>query len=188
MARGHSPDVSTPPAVEGLWEHHHAEHRDAHQVVSQWKQASDVAPSLLEHRVRGAWWEILDDLGITLIVTREYEHIAIAMCNLGGRRRISHLSLPHPNGMAVDPARGMVHIASTRNPNVVFDFAPCASLLAGGRSRGPNDMAGLLLPVRARYPPGTLYIHDLARIGGQLHANAVGMNAVVRLPDGGGFE
>jgi uncharacterized protein (TIGR03032 family) len=33
-----------------------------------------------------------------------------------------------------------------------------------------------------------LYLHDLALIGGKLHANAVGMNAVVRLPDEGGFE
>jgi len=33
-----------------------------------------------------------------------------------------------------------------------------------------------------------LYLHDLALIDGQLHANAVGMNAVVRLPDAGGFE
>jgi uncharacterized protein (TIGR03032 family) len=188
MAQGHSMDVAPRPAVEGLWAHHHAEHRDPHQVVCQWKQASDVDPLLLEHRVRGSWWDVLDELGVTLIVTREYEHVVLSMCHVGGRRRTSHLGLPHPNGMAVDPARGIVHVASTRNPNVVFDFAPCASLLSGGSGRGPHDLAGLLLPVRARYLPGSLYLHDLALIDGQLHANAVGMNAVVRLPDAGGFE
>jgi uncharacterized protein (TIGR03032 family) len=188
MARGHSVDVSSQPAVESLWAHHHAEHRDPHEIVCQWKQATDVDPLLLEHRVRGSWWDILDELGVTLIVTREYEHVVISMCHVGGRRRMSHLSLPHPNGMAVDPARGIVHVASTRNPNVVFDFAPCVSVLSNGSGRNPHDLEGLLLPVRARYLPGTLYLHDLALIDGQLHANAVGMNAVVRLPDAGGFE
>ena len=38
----------------------------------------------------------------------------------------------------------------------------------------PHDMEGLLLPVRARYLPGTLHLHDLALIGGELYANAVG--------------
>jgi uncharacterized protein (TIGR03032 family) len=44
------------------------------------------------------------------------------------------------------------------------------------------------LPVLARYLPGCLYVHDLALIGGQLVANAVGLNAVVQLGAGGGFE
>jgi uncharacterized protein (TIGR03032 family) len=42
--------------------------------------------------------------------------------------------------------------------------------------------------VACRYLPGGLYIHDLAFIGGRLHANAVGMNAVVELPETGGFR
>jgi uncharacterized protein (TIGR03032 family) len=43
------------------------------------------------------------------------------------------------------------------------------------------------VPLRSRFLPGSLYIHDLALIGGKLHANAVGHNAIVRL-DGDGFE
>jgi uncharacterized protein (TIGR03032 family) len=46
----------------------------------------------------------------------------------------------------------------------------------------------VLLPVRARFLPGSLYIHDLALIGGRLHANAVALNAVVELPAAGGFR
>jgi uncharacterized protein (TIGR03032 family) len=38
-----------------------------------------------------------------------------------------------------------------------------------------------LLPVRSRWHPGRLYLHDLATIGGRLHGNAVGQNAVVSL-------
>src|SRR5262249_33613197 len=45
-----------------------------------------------------------------------------------------------------------------------------------------------LVPVRARFLPGCLYLHDLAVMGGWLYANAVGHNAVVRLDDDGTFE
>jgi uncharacterized protein (TIGR03032 family) len=94
--------------------------------------------------------------------------------------------LPHPNGLAVDPQRRRVVIASTRNPNVIFDFAPSTGALAG--QADDPESAGFLLPARSRYLPGCLYTHDLAFIGGKLYANAVGLNAVVRLPEEGGFE
>src|SRR3954452_12853254 len=101
--------------LEGMWAHHHAVLRDPHQIVSQWREASEVDPALLESRVRGAWWEALERAGATLLVTREYEHLVIAFCAAGERRRVSYLHLPHPNGMAVDLARKWIHIASTRN-------------------------------------------------------------------------
>ncbi len=172
--------------TEALWAHHHAELRDPQQIVAQWRQAADVDPTLLQCRVTGDWWDILDELGITLLVTREYEHLVMALCVHEGRKRISYLHLPHPNGLAIDPDAGRLHIASTRNPNVVFDFAPCRGAAPG--RRGDDETAGQLLPVQARYLPGCLYIHDLALIGGELHANAVGLNAVVRLRPEGGCE
>jgi hypothetical protein len=174
--------------IEALWAHHHAEFREPHQIVSQWKQASEVDPRLLEHRVRGHWWDILNALGITLLITREYEHLVMAMCVKDGHRRISYLQLPHPNGIAISSDRQVIHIASTRNPNVVYDFAPCAGFLPHQKQPRGTSQEGLLLPVRTRYLPGSLYLHDLAVIGGELYANAVGMNAIVRLPDAGGFK
>jgi uncharacterized protein (TIGR03032 family) len=42
--------------------------------------------------------------------------------------------------------------------------------------------------VRARLRPGGLYLHDLALIGGRLHANAVAQNAVVRFDAQGGWR
>ena len=175
---------SVKASPECLWAHHHGEFRDPHQVVSQWRDASDADPTLLAHRVRGAWWEVLERSGLTLIVTREYEHLVLALSCPGGRRRISYLQLPHPSGLAVDSAAKHLLIASTRNPNVVFTFAPCTGHLG---PRASDETRGHLLPVLARYLPGCIYIHDIAFIGGQLHANAVGMNAVVRLEEGGGF-
>jgi uncharacterized protein (TIGR03032 family) len=174
--------------LDALWAHSHTELRDPHHIVCQWKQATDVDARLLEYQVRGAWWDALDRLGVTLIVTREYEHLVMAFCVHQNRPRISYLHLPHPSGLAVDPSRKLVYIASTRNPNMVFDFAPCSSVFPSGINGESADFEGLLLPVRSRYLPGRLYLHDLAMIRGELYANAVGANAVVRLPETQGFD
>jgi uncharacterized protein (TIGR03032 family) len=174
--------------IDALWAHHHAELRDPHQIVSQWKEASEVDPRLLEYRVRGRWWDILDEAGVTLLVTREYEHLAMGLCVHGGRRRVSYLHLAHPNGLAIDRQQNVIHIASTRNPNMVYDFAPCADFLAEEKEKKAPCLEGLLLPLRVRYLPGSLYLHDLAVIDGGLYANAVGMNAVVNLPERSGFK
>ena len=110
---------------------------------------------------------------ITLLVTREYEHLLVALH--AGRRgpAVSWLPLPHPSGIAVDPARGVVHVASTRNPNQLFDLAPVTGLI-GTRDRARRVAGRPLVPVRSRFLPGCLYLHDLAMVGGALHANAGG--------------
>jgi uncharacterized protein (TIGR03032 family) len=172
-------------AAAALWAHHHAQLRDPRQIVAQWPDAGEVAPATFKHRVTGHWWDILDELGLTLIVSREYEHLVQAFCVHGGRPRISYLPLPHPSGLAADRASGRLVIASTRNPNMVLDFAPCAGASPG---RDADDLRGQLLPRQARYYPGCLYLHDLAFIGGELYGNAVGLNAVVRFDASGGFE
>ncbi len=172
-----------PRTAEDWWAHHHAEYRDPHQIASQWHQAAEIDPALLQFRVRGAWWEILDQTGLTLLVTREYEHLVMALSVRRGRPHLSYLHLPHPNGMAVDAEHGRVFLASTRNPNMIFDFAPCTGALSGEKLECEGE--GVLLPRQARYLPGCLYLHDLAQIGGELYANAVGLNAVVRFPADG---
>lgn len=158
--------------ADALWDRHHVEWRDPAQIVSQWEEASAVDPRLLRATVRGAWWELLDELGITLLVTREYEHLVIAM----SERRTTFMRVPHPSGVAVDRERGLVHLASTRNPNQVYDLEPVEA----------EDRP--LIAIRSRFYPGSLYLHDLALVAGELHGNAVGQNAVVRLPPEGRFE
>jgi len=83
-------------------------------AASHWADAATIDPRLLRYRTRGAFWEVLDAAGATLLVTREYEHLLLAL--RAGRRRpeISYLPLPHPSGLAVDHKRGVVHVASTR--------------------------------------------------------------------------
>jgi uncharacterized protein (TIGR03032 family) len=174
--------------LDALWALHNAAWRDTAQIASHWHDAASVDPRLLAHRVRGDWWRVIDDAGVTLLVTREYEHLVMALSVVAGKPRISFMPLPHPSGLVADRARGVVHVASTRNPNQVFDFAPATGVLARGdmACRCPADRP--LVPVQARFLPGCLYMHDLALIGGELHANAVGHNAVVSIGDCGAFR
>jgi len=170
------------------FERHSAQWRDPAQVASQWQSAGDTDPALLRYTVQGRWWETLDELRITLVVTRETEHLVIAMRSDDAGPDISFVRLPHPSGLVVDRRGDVMYVASTRNPNQVFDFVP-ACPQRGRRERG-RGIAGrrTLIPVRSRLFPGSLYIHDLGVIGEELHAAAVGQNAVVRLEENAGYE
>lgn len=159
--------------------------RDPNQVASQWLGAPPVDPARFAHRVTGRWWDVLGASGLTLLVTREYEHLVMAITIASGKPRLSYLVLPHPSGLAFDRTRGVVHAASTRNPNQIYDLRPVTRLMR----RRDVDLAAVtgrpLIPVRTRFLPGSLYIHDLALVGGRLHVTAVGENAVVQVLEDG---
>ena len=164
---------------------HDRDWRTPSAVATQWGAADAVDPRLLRATVRGAFWETLAAQRLTLLVTREYEHLVVAL-HAGGRApRQSYLPLPHPSGMAVDARRGVVYVASTRNPNQIFELRPAQRVRARDRSATRVLPDRPLLPVATRTLPGGTYIHDLALIGGVLHANAVGENAVIRVPSTG---
>ena len=174
--------------LDELWEGHGARWRDPAGVISDWEGAEEVDARLLRHRVRGGFWSALERSRSTLLVSREYEHLLVALSVRDGKPRVTYLPLPHPSGIAFDKRRGIVHVASTRNPNRVFDFAPASATLPRGDSAPPKLDGRPLLPQAVRFYPGALYLHDMAIVGGELHANAVGENAVVLLSDGGGYE
>ena len=158
--------------------------RDPAQIVAHWSLAGNVDPRLLEYDVQGEWWDMLAACGITLLVTREYEHLVMAIQASG---RLSYFSVPHPSGLVVDRDRMIVHVAATRNPNQILDLVP----ITGVRSRRDTPVTQTeneLIPVRSRFLPGCFYIHDLGMIGEKLHFNAVGENAVLRLDDDGRTE
>jgi uncharacterized protein (TIGR03032 family) len=157
-------------------------------AASHWADAAVADPRLFRHRVRGAFWEVLAANKLTLLVTREYEHLLLALRATRRGPEISYLPLPHPSGLAVDRERGVVHVASTRNPNQLVTLAPAHAVRRPGDVK-PRPLATRpLVPVRVRYLPGGLYLHDLALIGGRLHANAVAQNAVVRFDARGGWR
>jgi uncharacterized protein (TIGR03032 family) len=176
----------TSQELQPRWSDHAAAWRDHFQVTSHWLEAGTVDPALLRARAEGAWWETVERLGLTLLVTREYEHLIVGLTVEDGKPRLTHFQVPHPSGLAVDRERGEVHVAATRNPNQVMTFAPATGALPRTDAPAPDVAGRPLLPHTTRFLPGATYLHDLALIGGRLHGNAVGMNAVVELGGDGG--
>ncbi len=174
--------------LEALWSRHHAAWRDTAQIASQWQDASETDPQLLKYKVKGDWWQVLAEHGITLVVSREYEHLLMAMTADGDRGQITYMPMPHPSGIAVDRSSGTVYVASTRNPNQIYDLSAVSNVTdrLDVEAEQPSDKP--LIPVRSRFLPGCLYMHDLALIGGELYANAVGHNAIVRLSSDGSWQ
>ncbi|HEY5333459.1 MAG TPA: DUF4915 domain-containing protein [Solirubrobacterales bacterium] len=164
-------------AVEDFW-------RDPQEVVGGWVGATPVAAPVLAHQVEGDWWAALEASGTTLLVSREYEHLLFGFTVAEGEPRVSYMPLPHPSGIAYDVGRGVVHVASTRNPNQLFELAPVTATLARGDRAVETPPGRPLVPRRSRFLPGATYVHDLAMIGGTLHANAVGENAVIEVGEG----
>jgi uncharacterized protein (TIGR03032 family) len=174
---------------EALWAGQIEEFRDPAEVIAYWQDAGRIDPRLPEFEADEGWWSTLHELNITLLVTREYEHLLISMRMPGSSGpAMSMMRMPHPSGLAVDLHRGVVHVASTRNPNQIFDLMPLEGLIPRLDAQHIGVEERCLLPVRTRFLPGCLYIHDLAMINGELHANSVGQNAVVKLHDSGKYE
>jgi uncharacterized protein (TIGR03032 family) len=148
----------------------HAAWRRPADVYGLW-EAPAIARSRLVPRVRGPFWDLLEEADVSLVVSREYEHFLLALGSEGGEPRITYLPLPHPSGLAWDGRRRTLHVASTRNPNAIYALRP-----AGEPTTRP-----CLLPAQVRFLPGSTYLHDLAVIDGVLHGNATGHNAVARV-------
>ena len=105
----------------------------------------------------GPWWETLEEAGITLLITREYEHLLLGMSvNEASEPEISMMRLPHPSGLTVDRSRGIVHVAATRNPNQIFDLVPSQGLMERQDIEGAPDQPNVLLPIRTRFFPRML--------------------------------
>lgn len=146
--------------------------RDPAQVIPLPAPEPAAVEERLRHRVTGDWWAVLDRLAVRLLVSREYEHLLVSVgLDEQGRPDVSYLPLPHPSGIAVNREAGTVAVALTRNPNQVLTL----------RTRGLVHGRRPLLPSASLFFPGSMYFHDLAYVGGRLHANAVGKNHVVEI-------
>jgi len=174
--------------LEALWARHTAEWRDAAQIASFWKEAGETDPGLLKYKVKGEFFEVLARLKISLIVSREYEHLLLCLASCGGKPAISYMPLLHPSGVAVDAGNRKVYVASTRNPNQLLEFRPLSGFLPRYDVSVPAQVDNSLTVTRSLFLPGCIYMHDLAMIGGKLHGNAVGHNAVISLNFDDGFE
>jgi uncharacterized protein (TIGR03032 family) len=161
---------------EKLWAENHRAWRDPRQVVLL--DSAPVPQPDLEMTIRGDFWGLLEDQGVTILASREYENLLVALSIADGHPRVSYLSLPHPSGIAVDAAARRVWVACTRNPNQIVELRPATDHLDTWPRRP-------LLPWRLQFLPGSTYLHDLALVGGSLHGNSVGSNAVLRIAESG---
>ena len=123
---------------------------------------ADINPEYLEAETSRNWWDLISS--ITLIVTREHEHFA---CTLSGNNGVPHSScfpIPHPNGLAI--ANNKLLIASTRNPNAIYEF-----LSENGRYTLQS----------IHFYPGNMRLHELYWDSARqtLLANATGYDSVV---------
>jgi uncharacterized protein (TIGR03032 family) len=178
--------MSRLPDREAIWTYQNEGFRDPAEIVVCWPDMNGTDQRLLEFEAHGRWWETLDELAITLLVSREYEHLLLSMTI--DRRTgplVRMMRMPHPSGLAVDRTRGVVHVACTRNPNQVFDLMPSHGLIPRSDVEELSLEEKPLVPIRTRFLPGCLYIHDLAMVADELHANSVGQNAIVKLSRSG---
>ncbi len=176
-------------ATQSLWGGHSTEWREPAEIVSHFRGPSPVDSRMLQSVVRGRWWELLSELGICLFVTREYEHLVLALhAATNGSPSVSYLPMPHPSGLAFDRRKRIMHLASTRNPNEIYEFRPLAGVHQRLDIKPPANPGRPMMPVASRFLPGSCYVHDLAVVNGALHLNAVGHNAIMRLRSDGSYR
>ncbi len=148
--------------------------REPSEVICGDYKTNGVLPESLEYTVHGDFLSILEKLNITLLVSREYEHLVIALSSKKKKLRQSFIHLPHPSGIAVDAKTNKVYVAATRNPNQIVE-------LAIAHNPASKSAEKFLTPARVKYYGGGYYFHDLALINGELYANSVGKNSVIKV-------
>lgn len=142
--------------------------RDPFTVVSGNAASAGLRASSLKYSASDSFIELLSSHKITLLVSREYEHMVVALSAVKNKLRQSFFHVPHPSGIAVSPSGNSMYIASTRNPNKIVEFVPYK-----------HEHNQYLIPSRIKYYPGRYYLHDLAFIGKTLYANSVGQNGIM---------
>jgi uncharacterized protein (TIGR03032 family) len=155
--------------------------RDPYQVICGTYETHGIVPQSLEYTQRGKFLALLEKLNITLLVTREYEHLVIALNAKNGKLNQTFLHLPHPNGLVVDKKRNKLYVASTRSPNMIVELSLLDKLMKRDGHKETAKEQKVLVPSRMKYYSGAHYFHDLAMIGGKLFANSVGQNGIMQI-------
>jgi len=162
---------------EELWEKQSNAIRDPAQVSgsSNFTDCGIVSDSL-KHKVDDSFVQLLSKMKITLLISREYEHLLIGLNAENNKLNQTFTNLPHPSGIAINRKTNTVYVASTRNPNRIIEFKTVKSQIDG-----TVNSSKVLMPLRAKYFPGKYYFHDLAFIGEELHGTSVGQNGIVKI-------
>lgn len=155
--------------------------RNPAEVVGASYSTTHLQGQALKFKLNGDFANILKKHKLTLLVTREYEHLLVALTYRKGKVVQSHLPLAHPSGIAVDRKNKNVYVVSSRNPNRIFEFKPRRSKLKRLDDKSGNFSEKYLIPTRVKTYPGLYYFHDINFIGSNLYGTAVGLNSVVKI-------
>ena len=83
-----------------MWAYHNEQLRDPAEIIAFRQGRRDMDPRLFECETEGDWWDTVRRCNITLLVTREYEHLLLALhAGEGVKATTTFLRLPHPSGM-----------------------------------------------------------------------------------------
>ena len=163
---------------EALWEKQNLALRYPAELFGTSFNNAGITKQTLSFKASSSFIKLLHKLKITLVVSREYENLVLALNSPDAKEiKQSFFHLPHPSGIAVDRAKNTMYVASTRNPNQIVEFKNTTTSL--NRLKIPAVASKILMPARTKYYPGQYYFHDLVLNKGKLYANSVGMNAIV---------
>lgn len=163
-----------------LWEAQKKALRDPREVWTFSEKSGGVHQQTLKYHADKNFVELLASLGITLFISREYENLLISIHSDGARLHQTYIPLAHPSGIACDRENRLMYVASTRNPNIIYQFKSFGEAREK-RSKHSHLFQNPMLVARKKYYPGMYYFHDLALISGKLYGNAVGMNGIVNI-------
>jgi uncharacterized protein (TIGR03032 family) len=166
---------------EKMWETQGKALRSPAEIFGTSYENAGITDKTLKFKASSAFTKLLADLNITLLVSREYENLLIAL-NANGSSTIhqTFFHIPHPSGIAINRKKNSVYVAATRNPNQIVEFKITSDKLNRLDKTKP-DSKNVLIPFRTKYYPGEYYFHDLAFINNKLYANSVGMNSVLEI-------
>ena len=149
---------------------------------------------LLEYTDTNGFFDLLREQHFSLGVTREYEHFLLLLDGTRAGPLQSPFPLPHPSGFWFDEDTRELTVSSTRTPNIIVSLTPytpnelgSSILPMGYQPPGVSD-GPIYLPRKSRFLPGSLYIHDVVKMGGKIYATITGHNFLARLDYESGWE
>ena len=164
------------PEYQKIWEQQGKILRDPKEIFGASYDHAMITRQSLYFKTSPSFAQILYKRQATIFVSREYENLLVAFFSPDGHSLVqTYFHVPHPSGIAVDADNQTLYIASTRNPNQIFEFHGAETTAIA------HTRASVLLPTRAKFYPGSYYFHDLSFIQKSLYANAVGLNAIIKV-------
>jgi uncharacterized protein (TIGR03032 family) len=155
--------------------------RNPIDIISNSAESLEITSKSLKFEADEKFKSKLNELGISLIISREYENLVLSISPTQNGISQSFFPLAHPSGIAYNQNEKSLIIASTRNPNRIIEFKKNSDYLSRLENKFTPESKDYLIPIRSKNYPGAYYFHDLDFIDNQLYANSVGQNGIVKI-------